>query len=285
MEIRKPKREDLLDVIELIFIRSQNPSTASLYCYQTHAEITQEIDELFDHNHPFLGAFEGQQLLGILYGFRVPYQNRIDVSGPFLMDTSARKIADMLLMCFMKANPSQALHFYFDKANQTCENILLQHGAIDQGNEYKMRILRDRCRNNQPSADVIPITEAEQPSFCNLLKRVMGPLYISGAEILEDSGRMVQLYHKNSQICGFIVLKQPPNSDHAFMEMIGINKCFQNQGLGHTLLNHALYVLCENPKTQVIELIVDASNTRAKHLYSSLGFEITQEHKSYVLST
>ena len=68
------------------------------------------------------------------------------------------------------------------------------------------------------------------------------------------------------------------------MEIIGTESSFQNQGLCRILLGHALDCLCENPSVQNIKLIVDAANTRALHLYTFTGFQITKTNKSYELS-
>lgn len=284
MEIRKPKVEELKPIIDLIHMCSQDADTASLYCYQTYRDIEKEITWLFHQEHPFLGAFENNVLQGIVFGFQVPGQSRIDVSGPFLIDVGLQAVADALLSHFQKDNPSKSLHFYFEKANTDCEELLIDHGAINQGNEYMMQISRDACASCQPSLDVTSMKNHEEPTFIDLLERVMGTLYIDGPEIIADKNRSVQLYHRGSGICGFLVLKAVSGKDHAVMEIIGIESALQNQGLGRILLSHALYCLCEYPSVQNIELIVDAANTRALHLYTSMGFQIIKENKSYVLS-
>lgn len=284
MEIRKPRVEERKSIIDLIHMRSQDAGTASLYCYQTYRDIEKEITWMFHHGHPFLGAFENNILQGIVYGFQVPGQSRIDVSGPFLIDMGLKAVADNLLSNFRKDHSSKSLHFYFEKANTDCEELLINHGAVDQGDEYMMQISRDACASCQPSFDVMPMKNHEEPIFIDLLERVMGTQYIDGSEIIADENRSVQLYHRGSKICGFLVLKAVPGKDHAVMEMIGIESDFQNQGLGRILLSHALYCLCEYPSVQNIELIVDAANTRALHLYTSMGFQIIKANKSYVLS-
>lgn len=282
MKIRKPKPAELTTVIHFIYIHSQDASTASLYCYQTYSDIEKEITWLFDQGHPFLGAFENDKLLDIVFGFQVPNQNRIDVSGPFLTRFGMQANADVLLSCFLNDHPLKTLYFYFEGANKGLAELLMKHGAVDQGDEYRMQINRDQCKTCRPSSSIRSIINTEKMSFVKMFRHTMGTLYISGEEILNDNNRIVQLYHKDSSICGFIVLKHPSH-ESAIIEMIGIDERFQNQGLGHILLSHALFTLCNTFNPHVIELIVDAANTRALHLYESFGFQIIKKHKSYIL--
>lgn len=91
------------------------------------------------------------------------------------------------------------------------------------------------------------------------------------------------------EVAGFAQIERftPKRIRHVATFSIGVHPSRQGIGIGRALMNYLLDWARHTDKPQItrIELGVLADNTRARHLYESLGFEVEGIRKCFVLNS
>jgi RimJ/RimL family protein N-acetyltransferase len=90
---------------------------------------------------------------------------------------------------------------------------------------------------------------------------------------LAEKGRYV-VAEKDGNIVGHALLDPMPLEalSHVFRLTVVVHARFRNQGIGEALMRDLMDWATRTPRVAKIELLVRATNERAIHLYSKLGF-------------
>ncbi len=90
---------------------------------------------------------------------------------------------------------------------------------------------------------------------------------------LDTAGRYI-VAEKHDQVVGHALLEPMPLEAvaHVFRLTIVVHPGFLGQGIGEMLMHDLMVWARLTPAVQKIELLVRASNARAIHLYTKLGF-------------
>ena len=90
---------------------------------------------------------------------------------------------------------------------------------------------------------------------------------------LDTAGRYI-VAEKDDQVVGHALLEPMPLEAiaHVFRLTVVVHPGFLGQGIGEMLMHDLMVWARLTPKVQKIELLVRASNARAIHLYTKLGF-------------
>ena len=129
------------------------------------------------------------------------------------------------------------------------------------------------------SNDAQSLVEAEHQTAATPGRLVSRPHELTMAAFeqklaeLDTAGRYI-VAEKDAQVVGHALLEPMPLEAiaHVFRPTVVVHPGFLGQGIDEMLMHDLMVWARLTPKVQKIELLVRASNARAIHLYTKLGF-------------
>ncbi len=125
-----------------------------------------------------------------------------------------------------------------------------------------------RAANNNDINTIIKLGELVIPNFEKTYNLT---------DYINSNNYIFLVYENNSQIIGFILVLK--NIEFYEIEMIVVNKNFQNNGIGTLLMNYFEEEFLKAGDSVLLEVAVN--NTRAIALYRKFKYEIINVRKKY----
>lgn len=173
-----------------------------------------------------------------------------------------------------------ACTFFFPKENGDCQAFLEHAGARRQENEYILRLRREDWHKPQGLTALRPAREQDRDAFTALHDTIFPGAYASGKDIWADPGRKVYVLPDGPDLAAYGVLR---TGSPATAEMIGVREDRRGRGYGRSVLHRLAEEAFSCPDARELELVVDADNDTALHLYFGAGFRVRQENLCYIL--
>lgn len=257
--------------------------TGSLFCCANAEAIRQD----FAQNMPYsFACWEDGTPRGLIHCFPDFAKKNADCTLLLnVQGTAYQTIASRLTTAARQALGSDmACTFFFPIENTECRRFLLQTGAQQQANEYIMLLNRTDWHAFSGAPPLRPLQDSEHTAFAALHDAVFPGVYACGQDILHDLNqtRFVFVLPDSRGLAAYGVLKFQGGAK-ATAEMIGVREDVRGQGYGRAVLNHLAAQAFTRFGADTLELIVDADNENALHLYHFAGFCISQENHCFIL--
>lgn len=258
--------------------------SGSTFCCARAEDIRRDFEEAMEYG--FAYWMDGKPV-GLVNCFPDVEKGNADCS--LLVDVSGeayQEIAGKLLSVVReKLGPGMVLTFFFPTENKECRSFLDDAGARQQENEYILRLEQEDWNEHQDlEVELRPIQSEERDAFAACHDTVFPGVYASGKDILEDLGktRFVYVVPDRAGLTAYGVLKTC-GGKQATVEMIGVREDSRRCGYGRAVLNHLAGQAFSRFGAEQLELVVDADNQSALHLYLDTGFKVWQENNCYIL--
>ncbi|MDD4297970.1 MAG: GNAT family N-acetyltransferase [Ruminiclostridium sp.] len=277
-------QQQLNNIIEFAYKMNIDREHASTFCAISKSAIREDFSEGISKNC-VLACWNNDEIIGILSCFIDEVKNNADCT--ILIDSRKcdyNTIARLLLEKFRIANDANMKYtFFFPTENVECANFLESINANRQVNEYYLILEKKNADNNTSNLNVIELPTNSYNSFIELHDTIFPGVYISGADVIKDIGKIHFIYSiiENEILIAYSVLRL--NRDRsATAEIIAVKENFRGKGYGRAVLSYLIKTAFTSFTLDKIDLIVDGNNDKAIRLYLDLGFTIVTENRCYI---
>lgn len=274
---------DLEQAGQLMADSARQRETTSLFMPSSRDRIEHELEQAITAGSLFL-AFMGDRLVGSLSTFLDSTRLNADCSLALAVDQSAAvQTGRELLDLFFRTWPAYAATFFVPVENMLVAAIVGEAEPVSMQRELLMSIDRDRFGVSVANL-LDPAPDALLDGVAGLHDRIFPHEYISGADIRSNlnGDRSVFAYAPEDHVVAYGVLRDKSDSRKT-AEVVAVDPVHRGKGHGRTLLESMLAFGFGSADVRTIDLIVEADNTAAVSLYTSIGFETESENISYVL--
>ncbi|WP_195914015.1 GNAT family N-acetyltransferase [Planomicrobium sp. YIM 101495] len=278
VELRVLQNEDLQEVSRFISQLNNHEETHIGYCGEDEKEIAKSMEaDITDvkYAESFVGAYERNQLIGVL-GFDADLEDgSAEIWGPFLLDWK-RDLAFAMWEKTMDLLPGEikSLEMFPNRRNvQVCQ--LAKDLSFEKySDETILLFTRDNSMELESA-----ILEELTPTFELAMKRVHDQAfhgaYYNAQQILArlNEHRKVFIMTRGDVFCGYIYVEAEPEFGEASIEFFAVEESERGNGVGATLLTGALQWLFTFENMDSITLCVNSKNRSAINLYKKVGFQ------------
>lgn len=284
--IRIAAIEDIPQIVDLVFMKNNQPQHNSAYCCKEYDAIKRDFLSMIESKQNAVVAyFEEETLLGVLGVIVDEEKSTADCCGPFVaVEDFVGISAKMLEYARDHFNAGLKYYFFFDTRNRSCIDLMNAIRAENQGNEFILTLKRDNFIKKEHAVSIVPLPGEYWNSFVNLHDTVFPDIYVSGRDITNSIGenRKVFCIIEDKNVVGYGVLRRTANSSRATAEVIAVEESKQGNGYGRALLNELAKQAFGDESVDILDLVVENTNTNALNLYYSVGFQLNVENCFYI---
>jgi GNAT superfamily N-acetyltransferase len=282
ISIKQVYREEFESISRLIADQNRSPQS---HCIQSDTgEDSQAILREMTHLElnsaiRFVGAFQDEQLIGVLGCELDEELGRGWVRGPFIVpDTDERNtIASALMQELLTVLPPaiHCLDSFLNLANERGNAFYLNHDfrqlrlvhvyvAVPPDQPV---VLQSPCQTLKPQ---------QAQDFMVLHQTLFPQTYATGQRILDKQGanHQVFVYVQGEELLGYLYAAIEEGSGDGVVEFVGVRANARGQGIGRRLLQTALQWFFEVKKVSQATLVVNDNLANARSLYESAGFRL-----------
>lgn len=280
---RAAQLPDIEKIVDLVLYTAKQRTSSSLFMPTTHKAIKKEIEQAITSGSLFVSTASDDPL-GCLSSFLDTNRNTAD-STLCLPDEPALAtiVGKGLLDLFLETHPAYSATFFVPAENTLVGKVVGAYGFVTNNRELLLSI--DRNKFVPSGIDVLaPASAAAVNSVVDLHDRIFPNEYISGANIRDNpaSDRTVFAVNGDDEAVAYGVLRDK-SVTRKTVEVIAVAPEHRRKGLARRILESMLVHAYQDPEVMTIDLIVDAENSAALHLYRAVGFTTESENISYVI--
>jgi ribosomal protein S18 acetylase RimI-like enzyme len=253
------------------------------------AEIAAAI-QTFDPPGNVLLAYQSEALIGLLGVDTDADSHRAWLYGPLVDHPDWQVVADALYDAALRLDMIPAFvrdeEMFVDAANTNVAVFAAGHRFIPGTPQASLRLGRDTLPQLADEADVIALTKPQHQGFIRLHDSLFPNTYFSGQQIIQRLGerdRVFVVYVPQVDVIpiGYIYAKIDAEATDGYIDFLGVYEPFRRKGIAKGLISTAINWLFSYSEIEAVTLTVDAANTAALTLYTSLGFTHLQTLQSY----
>ncbi|TMW71223.1 GNAT family N-acetyltransferase [Alteribacter natronophilus] len=287
IQIKAVTNEDVREVSGLIAQLNSSEESHIGYCGKDQKEIQKSLlEDLDDVKFPesFVGAYEGDQLVGVL-GFDADLEDRsAEVWGPFIQADKWDAAIDMWKTMMVRLpDEIDSLEMFPNAKNRRACQMAEELSFKKHSDQTILTFHGDQSRE-LTSTSVEELTPAYESEMIQLHDSAFPGTYYSGQQILErlNENRKVFVITSNGTLYGYIYVEAEPEFGDGNIEFFAVAPSARGKGIGTQLLTGALKWLFTFESIESIRLCVNAANDRAVNLYKKAGFQ--HQHDLQVFS-
>lgn len=243
------------------------------------------LEDVSDVKYPdsFVGAYEGNQLIGVL-GFDADLEGgNAEILGPFIYANKWNIVLDMWkkLIDLLPVEINSLEMFPNVKNVSVCE--LAENLNFKKYSDETILIFQ---RHN--SRELIdPFLEELTPKHYLEMKQLhdnaFPGAYYSGQQIIQrlNDHRKVFVITRKNIVVGYIYVEAAPDFGEASIEFFAVESSERGKGTGRQLLTGALKWIFSFENIDSITLCVNSANHSAINLYSKVGFQHLHDLRAY----
>ncbi|MFO1446178.1 GNAT family N-acetyltransferase [Bacillus sp. Bva_UNVM-123] len=278
MEIKVMKIEDV-EIISKFISQLNNKEKSHIgYCGKDSKEIANSLlNDLSDikYTDSFVGAYEQNQLIGLL-GFDACLENNsAEIWGPFIHEDKWdvvhalwRKMSNLL------PSDIRSLSMFPNIKNHNARNFAKYHSFSKQSKQTILTFHQED-KNELADIEMIELSKRDIPAMKKLHNEVFPHTYFNGDQIVHriNSNRKVFILTNQNDLSGYIYVEAEPKFGEGSIEFFAVRESERGKGIGGKLLTVALKWLFTFEKINSITLCVNSSNDKAISLYKKIGFK------------
>ncbi|MEK4148214.1 N-acetyltransferase [Robertmurraya sp. FSL W8-0741] len=285
IEIRRMKEIDEASA----FISKMNlqPTQHVGYCGIDSEEIKHVLSTDFSDlafADSVIGAFQNQQLVGVL-GLDIDKESKeAEVWGPFIAHLEWHKVAEQMWKKLIEELPFslETVYGFYNVHNVNGNQFMESLGAVKSGEHSILQI----SASHLPLKTASPVTirEMEKKDFQHiryLHKESFPNAYFSADEMIKMHGetQKILVAELEQHFCGYIFCEADPKFAEGDIHFISVSPAFRNRGIGRELIIAGLDFLFSFQEIEVITLTVESDNNAALSVYRHAGF--VEQHRLY----
>ncbi|BCJ95985.1 hypothetical protein acsn021_35540 [Anaerocolumna cellulosilytica] len=289
MDVRKVISEDITILAEFAASINKEKEHRIAYLgtdYNSVLEYFIEMQE--DEQSNIFVLSEGGKLIGVVGADCCLDNNSIEMVGPFIdknftqdQESDVKACMKALVETVITEYPYFRYCFFLGSSNRLAEECLRDMGAEYRGSDYVMELLSEDFR---PSLNGKPIfyEDSYKEAIIKLHDSVFPGTYYNGCTLIqmsEEEEYRILLEVKDDKTVGYIFY----NVADPYIEFLGVDKDYRNQGIASSLLSRAIAEMLHDNAAEDLTLCVSADNKSAITLYQKVGFKINEENHSYLL--
>jgi RimJ/RimL family protein N-acetyltransferase len=234
----------------------------------------------------FRMAYEGDELVGIFGVDADAEVNRAWLFGPLLEHEDWQTVADQLYAEVLPLIPVDIRDYdlFCDVKNTHLEAFALRHGFPLHSENAILTLGRV---NYKPPAkrqsQVIPYQEHFSDQLDKLHNTLFPNTYFTTRQMVErvNENRQLFLAIEGNRLLGYHFCKTEPESNSGYVDFIGTDTSARGHGIGADLLAAGVDWMLSAPRTEKINLTVNADNIAARSLYEKFGFVTERIMRGY----
>ncbi|MGP4080889.1 GNAT family N-acetyltransferase [Pseudalkalibacillus sp. R45] len=282
IHVRKAVENNLEMISAFITDRNRFKEHHIGYCGQDVAEIKYSLKHDFDDipfEESFVVASIGQEIVGIL-GMDIDLQEKHgEVWGPFVKVQKEKWKAvaeNMWNYLMIQAGKYVTMISHFCNIENELNFAFAESlGFKKQGEHTILRISPDQLREELGTT---PVTEMNKDYIDDMVKlhdSCFPNAYTDGKQIIGslNANKKVFICAKKNILKGYIFVKTHPEFKEGSIEFFAVCKEYRKNGIGRSLLLHALKWMFTNARMEHIQLCVNSESKGAINLYRSIGFD------------
>jgi ribosomal protein S18 acetylase RimI-like enzyme len=250
------------------------------------AEIAAAI-QTFDPPGNALLAYEGESLIGLLGVDTDADSRRAWLYGPLIDHTNWQVVADALYDAALRLDMIPSFvrdeEIFVDAANTSVALFAASHRFIPGAPQASLRLAREGQSVLPSRPDVVELTQVHHQTFISLHDTLFPKTYFSGQQIIDRLGLRDKAFVAilDGLVVGYIYAKIDPEATDGYIDFLGVAADFRRRGIAKRLLSTAINWLFSFSEIEAVTLTVDAANSAALALYTSLDFTHLQTLQSY----
>lgn len=288
LEIKHINKEDIEEVSSLIAKFNTIEESHIGYCGKDKNEIANDMLEGISdvpYTDSFVGAYENNQLIGVL-GFDADLEaGSAEVWGPFINADKWNLVSDMWkkMIGFLPSEIDTLEMFPNMKNNSVCQ------------------LAEDLFFEKQSDESILIFERNDNIEFKNVFFKELTPAYYSAMKKLHDTAfpgayynsqqiidrlteqRKVFIITHEDDIAGYIYVEAEPNFGEASIEFFAVEPSVRGKGTGRQLLTGALKWIFTFKSIDSITLCVNSKNKNAINLYEKVGFQHLHDLCSFTM--
>lgn len=278
LEVKKINKEDIEEVSNLIAKFNHIEESHIGYCGTDKHEIANDMLEGISdvpYSDSFVGAYESNQLIGVL-GFDADLKaGSAEVWGPFINADKWNLVSDMWeKMIELLPSEINSLEMFPNlKNNSVCQ--FAEDLSFEKRSDESILIFE---RNNSMEFKNAFFEEL-RPAYYSAMKELHDTAfpgaYYNGQQIIDrlNEQRKVFIITNEEEISGYIYVEAEPDFGEASIEFFAVEPSGRGKGTGSLLLTGALKWIFTFKSIDSITLCVNSKNKRAIKLYKKVGFQ------------
>ena len=278
LEVKKIDKEDIGEVSNLISQLNNSEESHIGFCGKDKKEIAKYmLEDITDvkYNDSFVGAYENNQLVGVL-GFEADLEDRsAEIWGPFINANKWPIVFDMWEKTIeLLPDEIDSLEMFPNSKNiRVCElatNLSFK--------KYSDETILNFDRNNSHELKGAFLEELTPEYYLDmklLHDKTFPGAYYNGQQIINrinDHGKVFVITDKDD-FCGYIYVEAEPEFGEASIEFFAVETSARGKGTGRQLLMGALKWVFTFENIDSIRLCVNSTNNSAINLYKKVGFQ------------
>jgi RimJ/RimL family protein N-acetyltransferase len=273
--IRRVEKNELESVAKYAYQLNSDPQHKCKAFPTDYVYIAKQFKQIISHpNDELLILTDENTLCGVLALCVEPEDKYLEALGGVFAHNNYEAAAKEFYE-YLKSNYSG---YKFDAAypeeNQQAIEFMKSIGAKLEGNDYELRIGKNKYKSLPESANIIELNEKYYRGFVEIHDRFHPNAYWTGQRLLKALDRFdIFIVIENDEVIGSIVTSNSTRKVEEFY-LIEVAENKQNQGYGTALINQALNHAFHNG-TDELMVMVDKNNEAALHVYEKLGFKKT----------
>jgi ribosomal protein S18 acetylase RimI-like enzyme len=276
--LRHPYPDECPAIVRFIFECQASPASRCLHLDWTEAGIDRDVQDL---NQPFEEAFRlvcaGETVIGVLGCDLDIEAGRGWLHGPFALDQDWDEVVGLLFAELWNRLPTQITRVsnYLECAFARGLAFHERFGFVPKGLSH---IYKAEYRSATPVAAVRPFLPSDAEALCALHARAFPQSWLSGPQMiakLADDNAVLIAWHEGHR-AGYIRLSRHVSLSEGSVDFVAVEPGWRGKGLGRQLLLAGLHWIFVQQHLRTALLNVSDSNTNARQLYESAGFELFQ---------
>jgi len=273
---------------DIAFLRNNQQESNSAYCPKSKESIYGDFALIIEHpDSILLGYFDNDVLTGVLGCFMNSENNWVDCSGPFFKDEWSQEVAKtMFTYAKSKLVKAVRFNFYFNARNKNLHQLMESLSAERNDNEYILLLKKADYKPPRLKHNIIPYNSGFENNVIKLKNNTWPDSYITDRDLISSINKDRDVFcalDENGAFVGFGVLKRYDDNYRVTAEVFAVAEGVRGKGYGWTLLNTVVDCAFNNYNADIVDLVVDRLNTRARNLYYSCGFKLNVENSAYCI--
>jgi GNAT superfamily N-acetyltransferase len=254
------------------------PAHKISYLGESKDEIAEDLKAIRPPDgYGFVVISDHQEIIG-LCGVEVDVElGRCWLFGPFVEHNDWESIADLLYDALLDALPDEITNqeLFFPDENTSLGKFALRHG-FDYYSAGAVLTLDAGQVGKLPESGGQILDDGDGGQFIALHEDVFPNTYYSGKQLLklaEDDDKCLYVHQVDGRIVGYIFLQVREAARDGYIDYIGVDQEFRQQGIGKHLAVSGIQWAFQFPFVEKVSLTVKPDNTPAVRLYESLNFK------------
>lgn len=278
LEIKVINTADIGKVSRFISHLNNNEESHIGFCGKGSEEIANSLTEDISdvkYTDSFVGAYENNQLVGVL-GFDADLEdNSAEIWGPFIKEDKWEIVSGLWSeMNILLPADIHSLSMFPNIKNHNVLNLAKNLGFSEHSKQAILTFNRDD-KSKLADVDMIELNQNYFSDMKELHDQEFPDTYYSGQQILDriNIQRKVYILTNHHGLSGYVYVEAEPAFGEGSIEFFAVKESERGKGIGKRLLTVALKWLFTFETIDFITLCVNSSNDNAIRLYKKAGFK------------